>query len=77
VTVLAKKKKRAKPKLSASMFKITGAHAKMKIDTKKKKIYYLREKVKPEKAKKAATKDGADILGVSPNALKVGKPALK
>jgi len=77
VTVLAKKKKSAKPKLSASMFKITGAHAKMKIDTKKKKLYYFREKVKPEKAKKSATKDGAEILGVSPNALTVSKPALK
>jgi len=77
VTVLAKKKKRAKPKLSASMFKITGAHAKMKIDAKKKKLYYFREKVKPEKAKKAAAEDGAEILGVTPNELKVSKPALK
>lgn len=77
MTVLAKKKKSAKPKLSASMFKMTGAHAKMKIDAKKKKLYYFREKVNPEKAKKAATKDGADVLGVVPNELKVSKPALK
>ena len=77
MTVLAKKKKRAKPKLSASMFKITGAHAKTKIDAKKKKLFYFKEKVKPEKAKKAAMKDGAEILGVTPDALKVSKPALK
>ncbi|MHA2379028.1 MAG: hypothetical protein ACXADS_07110 [Candidatus Thorarchaeota archaeon] len=74
---MVKKKKTAKPRLSASMFKTTGGHAKMKIDSKKKKLYYFAEKVKPEKAKRAATKDGADILGVSPSALKVSKPVLK
>ncbi|MHA1926031.1 MAG: hypothetical protein ACXABV_07890 [Candidatus Thorarchaeota archaeon] len=71
------KKKSSKRKVSASMFKTTGAHVKMKIDQKKKKMYYFTEKVKPEKAKKSALKDGADVLGVSPNAVKVSKPALK
>jgi len=59
------------------MFKVTGAHAKLKIDSKKKKLFYFGTKVKPEKAKKIAGVDGADILGVSPSALKVGKPAIK
>ncbi|MHA2140491.1 MAG: hypothetical protein ACXADF_02970 [Candidatus Thorarchaeota archaeon] len=71
------KKKSAKSKVSASMFKTTGAHAKMKIDQKKKKMFYFKEKVKPEKAKRSALKDGADVLGVSSSAVKVGKPALK
>ena len=71
------KKKSAKPKVSASIFKITGAHAKMKIDDKKKKLFYFKEKVKPEKAKKSAIQDGADVLGVEPDAVKVGKPSLK
>ncbi|MHA2396171.1 MAG: hypothetical protein ACXAC0_05655 [Candidatus Thorarchaeota archaeon] len=69
----AKKKKSAA--LSPSLFKVTGAHAKMKVDTKKKKLYYFGTKVKPEKAKKVAGSDGADILGVSQ--VKVGKPSIK
>jgi hypothetical protein len=71
-------KKKAKKKsaaLSPSLFKLTGAHAKMKVDTKKKKLYYFGTKVKPEKAKKVAGVDGADILGVSE--VKVGKPSIK
>jgi len=72
-----KKKKKSKSALSPAMFKVTGAHAKLKIDSKKKKLFYFGTKVKPEKAKKIAGVDGADILGVSPSALKVGKPAIK
>jgi hypothetical protein len=68
-------KKSAKPKASA--FRITGAHAKMKIDQKRKKMFYFKEKIKPEKAKKNALKDGADFLGVSPDAAKASKPSLK
>ena len=71
------KKKKSKPKLSPAMFKTTGAHAKMKIDSKKKKLYYFGTKVKPEKATKVAGSDGAEILGVSPDAVKVSKPAIK
>ncbi|MHA2026937.1 MAG: hypothetical protein ACW98U_13640 [Candidatus Thorarchaeota archaeon] len=69
------KKKKKKATLSPSMFKVTGAHAKMKVDTKKKKLYYFRTKVKPEKAKKIASSNGEDILGVGQ--VKVGKPSLK
>ncbi|OLS27491.1 MAG: hypothetical protein ThorAB25_20110 [Candidatus Thorarchaeota archaeon AB_25] len=75
---MAKKKAKKKKKsaaLSPSLFKVTGAHAKMKVDTKKKKLYYFGTKVKPEKAKKVAGSDGADILGVSQ--VKVGKPSIK
>ena len=71
------KKKKKKATLSPSMFKVTGAHAKMKVDTKKKKLYYFGTKVKPEKAKKSAETKGPDLLGVSPGQLKVGKPSLK
>ena len=74
---MAKKKSKKKAALSPSMFKVTGAHAKMKVDSKKKKLYYFGTKVKPEKAKKVATSEGADILGVSPSQIKVGKPSLK
>jgi hypothetical protein len=74
---MAKKKSKKKAALSPSMFKVTGAHAKMKIDSKKKKLYYFGTKVKPEKAKKVASSNGADILSVSPGQLKVGKPSLK
>ncbi len=72
-----KKSKKKKGALSPSMFKVTGAHAKMKVDTKKKKLYYFGTKVKPEKAKKIASTDGADILGVTPSKVKVGKPSIK
>ncbi|MHA1481714.1 MAG: hypothetical protein ACTSQZ_09865 [Candidatus Thorarchaeota archaeon] len=73
---MAKKKKKS-TKLSAAMFKTTGAHAKLKVDAKKKKLFYFGTKVKPDKAGKLAAATGAEILGVSPSALKVGKPALK
>ncbi|MGY5858781.1 MAG: hypothetical protein RTU63_05390 [Candidatus Thorarchaeota archaeon] len=71
------KKKKSKPKLSPAMFKVTGAHKKLKIDSKKKKLYYFGTKIKPEKAKKVAGADGADILGVSLSDVKVSKPAIK
>jgi len=74
---MAKKKKKSKPSLSPAMFKVKGAHAKLKIDSKKKKLYYFRTKVKPQKAAKVAGSDGAEILGVSPSAVKVSKPAIK
>jgi hypothetical protein len=74
---MAKKKKKAKPKLSPSMFKLTGGHVKMKVNAKKKKMYYFKEKVKPDKAKKIALKEAPDILGASPGAIKASKPALK
>ncbi len=72
-----KKKKKSKSALSPSMFKVTGAHAKLKIDSKKKKLFYFGTKVKPEKAKKVAGADGAEILGVSPSAVKIKKPTIK
>ncbi|MGY5879182.1 MAG: hypothetical protein RTV31_02980 [Candidatus Thorarchaeota archaeon] len=71
------KKKKSKPTLSPAMFKTTGVHAKLKIDSKKKKLYYFGTKVKPVKAAKVAGTDGAEILGVSPSAVKVSKPAIK
>jgi hypothetical protein len=74
VSILAKKRK---PRLHASKFKIKGPHAKMKIHQKKKKTYYFKEKIRPEKAKKSALMDGADVLGVSSDAVKVSKPVLK
>jgi hypothetical protein len=69
------KKKKKKAALSPSMFKVTGAHSKMKVDTKKKKLYHFGIKVKPEKAKKIAGKEGPDIIGVSE--VSVGKPSIK
>ncbi|MGY5872370.1 MAG: hypothetical protein RTV72_09005 [Candidatus Thorarchaeota archaeon] len=75
---MAKKKKKAsKPALSPAMFKVTGAHAKLKIDSKKKKLFYFGTKIKPKKASKVAGSDGAEVLGVSPSAVKVSKPAIK
>jgi hypothetical protein len=73
--MVKKKAKKKSAALSPSLFKVTGAHAKMKVDTKKKKLYYFSTKVKPEKAKKVAGVDGADILEVSE--VKVGKPSIK
>ncbi len=72
-----KKKKTAKKsaKLSPTMFKITGAHSLMKIDDKKKKLYYFAPKIVADKASKVAQTDGADILGTSE--VTVAKPALK
>ena len=74
---MAKKKSKRKSKLSSSTFRITGAHAKLSVDSKKKKIYYFRAKVKPEKAKKVAEAEGADLLGVTKGDVKVGKPSIK
>jgi len=75
---MAKKKAKAKsPALSPAMFKVAGAHATMKVDDKKKKLYYFGTKVKPEKAVKVAGDDGAEILGVTPDNVKVGKPSIK
>ncbi|MFW9981681.1 MAG: hypothetical protein ACFFE3_07180 [Candidatus Thorarchaeota archaeon] len=74
---MAKKKSKKKATLSPSLFKVTGAHAKMNIDSKKKKLYYFGTKIKPDKAKKIAESDGAEILGASPSQIKVGKPSLK
>ena len=71
------KKKKSKPALSPSMFKVTGAQAKLKVDSKKKKLYYFGTKIKPEKAAKSAASDGADILGVSPSEVKASKPKIK
>lgn len=72
---MAKKKSR-KSKLSASLFKITGPDAKLKVKAPK-KLFYFKEKVKPEKAKKLAAELGSEALGVSADALKIGKPSLK
>jgi hypothetical protein len=72
-----KKSKKKKKTISKSLFKITGASVKMKIDDKKEKTYYFSTKIKPEKASKLASADGAEILGVAPDALKVSKPKLK
>lgn len=72
-----KKKKTTKPSLSAALFKLTGAAAKLKIDDKKKKLYYFAEKVKPEKAVKMAADTAADIMEVSLDSVKMSKPALK
>ncbi|MFW9769088.1 MAG: hypothetical protein ACFFF9_15415 [Candidatus Thorarchaeota archaeon] len=68
------KKKKKKAAISPSMFKVTGANAKMKVDSKR-KLYYFGIKIKPEKAKKIAGTDGPDILGVSE--VTVGKPSIK
>ncbi|MGY5877036.1 MAG: hypothetical protein RTU30_14895 [Candidatus Thorarchaeota archaeon] len=72
-----KKSTKKKARYSPSLFKVTGASAKMKTDTKKKKLYYFKEKVKPEKASKSAAGTAAEILGVSTDALKLRKPSLK
>ena len=74
---MAKKKAKKKATLSPSLFKLTGPSKKMKVDAKKKKMYYFATKVKPEKAVKVATRDGAEILGTSVGSVKVRKPAQK
>ena len=74
---MAKKKKTSKPTLSPAMFKLTGTDAKMKIDSKKSKLYYFGTKVDEKKAKKSATSTGAEVLGVSEGDLKVSKPSIK
>jgi len=72
-----RKKSRKKATLSPSLFKVTGANAKLKVNDKKKKLYYFGTKVNPKKAAKLAAGTGADILGVSGTALKISKPSLK
>jgi len=72
-----RKKSGKKETLSPSLFKVTGASAKLKMDDKKKKLYYFGTKVNPKKAAKIAAGTGADLLGVSGTALKIGRPALK
>ncbi len=71
------KKKRTKKALTTSLFKTTGASAKLKVDDKKRSTYYFEAKISPERAAKMAQKDGADVLGVSPGDVSVGKPSLK
>jgi hypothetical protein len=71
------KKKRKKSGLTRSMFKTTGGHAKMKVDDKKKRTYYFRTKVKPDKATKVAKAEGPDILGAPADSIKFGKPKIK
>ncbi len=73
---MAKKKKKTQS-LSKTLFKTTGKDTKMKIDDKKKKLYYFKPKVDEEKAKKLGSVDGAEIMGVSEDSLKVSKPSLK
>jgi hypothetical protein len=74
---MAKKKKKSSTALSPAMFKLTGADKKLKVDAKKKALYYFKEKVKPEKAAKLAAATAAEIMGTSVDSLKVSKPALK
>ncbi len=66
-----------KPALSAALFKTTGANAKIKVDDKKKKIFYFSEKVTTERAKELALKEGADLLDASPKDVEVVTPSLK
>ncbi len=75
---MAKKKKAtATATLPKSMFKLTGAKAKLKVDDKKKKLYYFAEKVKPEKAAKSALDTAAEIMGASADSITMSKPKLK
>lgn len=75
---MAKKKaSKSKPTLSPTLFKLTGADAKMKIDSKKSKLYYFGAVVKEDKAKKDAASTGAEILGASESDVTVGKPSIK
>jgi hypothetical protein len=75
--IMARKKKSKKSKLSPSLFKVTGASAKLKVDKKKAKSFYFKAKLKPEKAKKAAAKTAAEIMGVAVGDLRLGRPSLK
>ncbi|MHA1908328.1 MAG: hypothetical protein ACW98Y_13600 [Candidatus Thorarchaeota archaeon] len=74
---MAKKKKKKSTALSPTLFKLTGADAKMKVDAKKKALYYFVEKVKPEKAAKLAANTAAEIMGTTVASVKTSKPALK
>ena len=71
------KKKSKKNAMSAAMFKLTGSSAKIRVNDKKRAMYYFSPKVDAEKAVDLARRDGADILGVSPDDVKVGRPSLK
>ena len=73
---MARKKSR-KSSPSKANFKTTGKHATMKVDDKKKKTYYFAAKVKPQKAAKIAEQEAPDILGVSTDSVKIGRPSLK
>jgi hypothetical protein len=71
------RKKKKKSALSKSLFKLTGAKAKLKIDDKKQKLYYFKEKVKPEKAAKDALETAAEVMETSEESIKISKPKLK
>lgn len=73
---MAKKKKKSSA-LSPALFKLTGADAKLKVDAKKKSLYYFVEKVKPEKAVKLAVATAAEIMDTDAASVKASKPALK
>ena len=73
---MAKKKKKSSA-LSPALFKLTGADAKLKVDAKKKSLYYFVEKVKPEKAVKLAVATAAEIMDTDAASVKGSKPALK
>ncbi len=75
--IIMAKKKAKKSGPSKASFKTTGAHAKMKVDDKKQKTYYFAAKVKPEKAAKTVEQEAPGILGVSLDAIKIGRPSLK
>jgi hypothetical protein len=75
---MAKKKKSStKPALSATLFKLTGASAKLKTNDKKKKLYYFKQKVAPDKAEKLAADTAAEVLEAPKETVKLGKPSLK
>lgn len=74
---MAKKKAKKKATLRPSMFKVTGAHSKMNVNSKKQKLYYFTPKVDLKKATKIAESESADILGVTSPEVTVSKPSLK
>lgn len=73
---MAKKKKKSAT-LSKALFGLTGADKKIKVDSKKQKLYYFAEKVKPEKAAEMAVETASEILGAATSDCKVSKPSLK
>jgi hypothetical protein len=79
---MAKKstKKTTKKKVATlppALFKSTGANAALKINDKKRKLYYFTSKMDAEKAKKLAASSGAEILNVPAASLSIGSPSLK
>ncbi|MHA3962203.1 MAG: hypothetical protein AM325_001580 [Candidatus Thorarchaeota archaeon SMTZ1-45] len=74
---MAKKKAKKKTVPKPSMFKLTGAHSKMNVDSKKRKLYYFTPKIDIKKATKIAESESADILGVTSSEVSVSKPSLK